>query len=354
MEGVALIPRIDQHAAGADPLRDGKIDVRRNRLHKLVAQDGAADILQISGKTTDVVQLDGTQRQAVFQQRHCKAEKLRKGGTRDEAVLLCRIALGILHEFPGSRNPPLCLRTRRDIGVFRLHRAHSRPVARCRRYRVREGALKETRIRHKDACSFGHAFKCIDRLVHIAEKLEHAAQEGAVAVRDRPRFRVFHAWLLLPRSPRLKARINTVEHPLRPGTDLIMPYLRVQEGGNRRLTVVIAVVFPGIAPRILDRVIQEPHPPARSPGQLLHHAVLQKRGLKGAFPVETLVNIGLPAGSGPDLRNVPVHRVQTDQGCLRAHDLPLGIIDQAVCGNIKAEVFSVLYLRVFLHRLAAA
>ena len=133
-----------------------------------------------------------------------------------------------------------------------------------------------------------------------------------------------------------------------------MAHHGMQQRRDERSLIIAPVIFPGKAGIILDGVVQEPHPSFCAPAQFLHHAVFQERGFKGAFPIIARVYVGYPAGARPYLGDIAVYRGNADQGCFRAHDLPLGIIEQAVGGHIKTQVSAVPRFRVLLHRFADA
>ena len=109
-----------------------------------------------------------------------------------------------------------------------------------------------------------------------------------------------------------------------------MPDMRMQQGRRRSLPVIVLIIFPCIGRQILNGIIQEPHPAPGSLHQLLHDSIFQIGGFKGTLLVYPLVYVGLPARARPNLCDVAVHRGNVDECSLRAHDFPLGIIQQAL------------------------
>ena len=122
----------------------------------------------------------------------------------------------------------------------------------------------------------------------------------------------------------------------------------MEEGGCYRLIVIPAVIRPGIAGIVLNGVLQEPHLSARPSDKLLHDAVFEKRGFKGALLRHAAIGVLLARGSRPDLRDIAVHRRKIDQRGFGRNDAPLRIVDQRVRGHVEAKHTAILRQRVFL------
>ena len=93
---------------------------------------------------------------------------------------------------------------------------------------------------------------------------------------------------------------------------------------------------------ILDWIVQIPHPPPRGPNQVLHRPVFQKRRLESPLRRFALVNIRRPRRARPHLRNVTVAPGQPRQARFRAHNMPVGIIEQTVRRHITPRMGPVL------------
>ena len=132
-------------------------------------------------------------------------------------------------------------------------------------------------------------------------------------------------------------RIEVFIDPVRPGHDLVIGNLRIQELGRIGGLVVPAEVFP-VPGRIFDGVRQEPDAAAGRGYHRRHAAVFQVGGLEDPLLALAPVPGRDAGGSGPYLRDITVHAVQRGQGGLGAHDFPLGIVQEGVRGNVTLDV----------------
>ena len=346
VERVASIPDIQKSSSVHHPGKHSGIDVRGLRFYILVAEDQNLQRIQISCKPPYIVKLHRPHRKAVFQQRQRHAVKLGERIALDKIEQQRFILPDFLHQ---------CLRRffiHRISRIFVL--CHGKPISQLSAVynAVREGPLEQAAVRHTYPHRIPRAFEIEFFLFHIAEQLEHAGKQSGIASGNRPGLIRLVAGLILLRNIGLEPGIPAVEYPVRPGADLIMPDMRMQQGRRRSLPVIVLIIFPCIGRQILNGIIQEPHPAPGSLHQLLHDSIFQIGGFKGTLLVYPLVYVGLPARARPNLCDVAVHRGNVDECSLRAHDFPLGIIQQAVCRHIKPKIPVIDHLRVFLQRRA--
>ena len=109
--------------------------------------------------------------------------------------------------------------------------------------------------------------------------------------------------------------------------------------------VVFLVVFP-VADAIFDRVGKEPQAPTGRGRHGDHAAVFQESGFKHAFLANSVIEIEHTGSARPYLGYVSVHAFHGGQGGFGTHNLPLGVVDERMSGDITldvpAQAFSIL------------
>ena len=249
MERVTAIADINQRAALSDPGNNGCVYVRCIGFHIFIAQYETLVILQISGKTTHVVQLNRMDRQTVFYKGHCHAEEVRECCALNKVVHQGILFPDLLHQ-PGS-----CFFIHGITGVF-VH-CSSETVAQLFAVHdtVREGSLEQSAVGHKYAYPVCTSLKEDIALLHVTEKLEHAGQQRGIALRDRLGLVGLEACFNLFCNSGLESWVASVKYAVRPRADLIMPDMRMQQGCHCGSSVVVFVILPGIGGKVFDGVI---------------------------------------------------------------------------------------------------
>ena len=88
---------------------------------------------------------------------------------------------------------------------------------------------------------------------------------------------------------------------------------------------------------VLDRVVQEPEPPAGASRQAQHRAVLQKRRFERTLPADAVQVVRLPRGAGPGLGDEPVAADFQQRRPRRDHP-ETGVVDERVRGDVTGHV----------------
>ena len=187
--------------------------------------------------------------------------------------------------------------------------------------RQRRVPLEHQRIGHEHRDARGP----LRRLGHLLQRPGHHLHHGSVGSGN-------PGLLLRPRAHRVQFLVNA----LRPGHNLIRIHLGIKQLRGEGGLVVAAEVLPVPGP-VFDRIGEKPYPAAGRRRHGNHAAIFQESRLEHPLPGDTSVAIEHAGGAGPHLGDVPVHAGKGRQGGFGAHNLPLGVVDERMRGNIAAD-----------------
>src|SRR5258708_39641282 len=89
---------------------------------------------------------------------------------------------------------------------------------------------------------------------------------------------------------------------------------------------------------IPDRIIQIPYAPVSGTHEVLHSGILKKSGFERSLAQLPPIEIGCARRPRPHLGDVPVTTIESREAGLGTDDLPMSVIEQAVCRNIATHL----------------
>ena len=191
----------------------------------------------------------------------------------------------------------------------------------------RRGALKHQRIGHQHGYTLTAAH-AIWAHRHRVERIDHHLHLGGVESRNA--YAIVACGALA-----IKAFVDTVG----PRHHLIVVIVGVQKFCHKSGLIIALIVRP-VHGAILYGVGKEVDAALGGRCHTLHAPIFEKCGLKHAFAATPVIVVGRARSAGPHLSNIAINHRQRSKTRLRAHYLPLRVVDERMRGHIASYVLA--------------